>query len=416
MTALELGIAWRYLRGGSESRLLSFISVIAILGVVVGVSALIIVMGVMNGLQIELREKILTGSPDVRVLAFGADLKIDDWPALARRIRGVEGVEAASPFVLTQGVITGGRATPVGAHVAGIEPEVPGRLDATTIRQFATLGNFRFASSDGQPNGAVVGRLLATRLKVGIGDTVRVLTTGAPSPGDERGSGVHVQAQFEVTGLFHTGMFEYDDGYLFVSLEAGQSLAGLETSVTGIDVRAATRLAAPALARRLSDTLGYPYRTVDWQEQNSTLFQALRLQKLGMTVILLLIALVAAFTIVSNLTMFVAEKTREIGILRAMGMTARSVGRIFIVQGLIVGVVGTAVGVVLGLFVSAALGQYQFVKLDPAIYFIDHLPVATDPRDLMLTVMASILIAGIATISPARAAARLFPVEAIRHE
>jgi lipoprotein-releasing system permease protein len=227
---------------------------------------------------------------------------------------------------------------------------------------------------------------------------------------------VPTEAQFTVTGFFKTGMFEYDNAYVFISLEEGQRVAGLDSAVTGIEVSTTDRWVAPAVARQLADSLGYPYRTVDWQEQNSTLFQALKLQKLAMTVILLLIALVAAFTIISNLTMVVSDKTREIGILRAMGMTSRSIGRVFFAQGLIIGLVGTIIGLALGLGVSAVLGRYELVKLDPSIYFIDHLPVANQLSDILFTVLASVVIATLATLSPARTAARLYPVEAIRHE
>lgn len=413
---LELGIAWRYLRGHGGSRLLSFITIIAICGVVIGVSALIVVMGVMNGLQHDLREKILIGSPDVRVLSFGEDLKIEGWRTLLGRIRTERGVTAAAPFVLTNGLVTAGHGAKEGTYIAGIEPFSEGRVDPTSIRQRAVQGDFSFKAPSGTLDGAVVGDLLAKRLGAVIGDTLTVLTIGRGAVNAATGTVVPTEAQFAVTGLFKTGMFEYDNAYLFVSLEAGQQVAGLDSAVTGIEVSTTDRWIAPDVARRLADTLGYPYRTVDWQEQNSTLFQALKLQKLAMTVILLLIALVAAFTIISNLTMVVADKTREIGILRAMGMTSRSIGRVFFAQGLIIGLVGTALGLLLGLFVSAILGRYELVKLDPSIYFIDHLPVANQWSDVLLTVLASVVIAALATLSPARTAARLYPVEAIRHE
>jgi lipoprotein-releasing system permease protein len=170
------------------------------------------------------------------------------------------------------------------------------------------------------------------------------------------------------------------------------------------------------VASRLDETFGFQFRSVDWQEQNSTLFQALKLEKLGMAVILLLIIIVAAFNIVSNLTMLVADKTKEIGILKAMGMTARSIRRVFLTQGLVIGAAGTIAGLILGIAASLALGKYKFIRLNPEIYFIDHLPVQTDISDVALTVLASIAIAAIATIYPAQQAARLYPIDAIRHE
>jgi lipoprotein-releasing system permease protein len=211
-------------------------------------------------------------------------------------------------------------------------------------------------------------------------------------------------------------MYEYDNNYVIVSLQAAQELAQLGDAVTGLEVKTKTRWEAEAVGARLADSLGMPFRIVDWHQQNSSLFNALELEKLGMGVILLLIVLVAAFNIIGTLIMVVIDKTREIGILRAMGMKASSIRRVFFAQGLFIGVVGTVAGLLIGLIASELIGQRKLIKLDPSIYFIDHLPVTTEVRDVIVIILASLAVAAIATIYPARQASRLFPVEAIRHE
>jgi len=418
VTKLELQIAWRYLRSRRGSKLLSLISVIAIGGVLVGVSALIVIIGVMNGLQRDLREKILVGSPDIRVLTYGEDLKITEWPEVLAKVKTQPGVVAAAPFVLTEALMSAGFDYRSGVYVVGLQPQARGVPDVTTIRSHVTQGDFRFASTDGQHRGVVLGKLLALRFNKWAGDSINLLTLppGGAKMNPVTGGMVPTLEKFEVTGIVSTGMYEYDNSYVFIAIDKAQRLAGLGEGVTGIEVKTTDRWAASAVASRLVAALGWPYRTVDWEEQNRSLFQALKLEKLGMGVILLLIVLVAAFNIVSTLTMVVADKTKEIGILKAMGMPAKSIRRIFFFQGLVIGVVGTVLGLMLGFAAALALDKYQFIKLDAQVYFIDHLPVSTQPLDVMWIIIASIAIAAIATVYPSVQASRLFPIEAIRHE
>ena len=417
MSRLELHIAWRYLRSRRGSRLLSLISTIAIGGVIVGVSALIVIIGVMNGLQKDLREKILIGSPDVRILTYGDDLSMSKWDTILGVVRNTPGVVAAAPFVHTQAGINAGGKYSEGVMVMGIEPARPGLDPVTSIRSTATGGDFTFRTSSGDTNGVVLGGLLATRLNIQVGvDTVTLISLGDTKISPVTGLPALNIRKFEVTGIFETGMYEYDNSYVILALPAAQEVALLGSAVTGIEARTVDRWKAPAVATMLADSLGFPYRTMDWQQQNSSLFQALKLEKLGMTVILLLIVLVAAFNIVSTLTMVVTDKTREIGILKAMGMSSRSIRRIFFVQGVVIGAVGTFTGLVLGLAVAYALDRYKLIGLDASVYFIDHLPADVQPLDTVLIVVASLVIAAIATLYPARQAARLYPVEAIRHE
>jgi lipoprotein-releasing system permease protein len=417
MKSLELSIAWRYLRSRRGSKLLSLISVIAIGGITVGVSALVVIIAVMNGLQNDLREKILVASPDVRVLTFGDDMRMDDWQATLAKVKQQKGVVAAAPFVLTQAILQAGHDYKEGVQVEGIEPEAPGVENVTSIRQHALRGNnFKFRTADGEINGAVLGKMLAERMNAFPGDKIQLLSASSGSVNPVTGMPTPLIQQLEVTGLFETGMYEYDNSYVFLPIAVAQRVAGIGNSVTGIEVKAADRWKATEISHALSDTLGFPYRTLDWQEQNQNLFLALKLEKLGMSVILLLIMMVAAFNIVSTLTMVVADKTREIGILRAMGLRAGAIRRIFLAQGMVIGIVGTSLGRALGVAVAMIQEHYKLIKLDQSVYFIDHLPVSLQFGDLGLIVLMSLLIPVLATWYPARQASRLLPVEAIRHE
>jgi len=416
MRRLELAIAWRYLRSRRGSRLLSLISIIAIGGVTIAVSALIVIIGVMNGLQIDLREKILVGSPDIRVLKWGEDIVMPDWKPALEKVKQQEGVVAAAPFVLTQAVVHATRHNHFEpAAIEGI-PVAQAGPQTTQIRTRLSKGEFTFSTTDGKNRGAVLGTKLAERLNVIPGvDSIQIITltneidraTGQPIPSF---------MTFEVTGIFDTGMYEYDNSYVVVSLEAAQEVARLGESVTGLEVRTPTRQAAFAIGEKLGESLGANFRIVDWHQQNNSLFTALKLEKLGMTVILLLIVLVAAFNIISTLTMVVTDKTKEIGILRAMGLPAKSIRRVFFAQGIVIGIVGTGAGLVIGLIASMLIGERRLIALDPSVYFIDHLPVATVPLDVTLIVLASLGVAALATLYPASQAAKLYPVEAIRHE
>ena len=414
MSRLEFRIAFRYLRSRRGSKLLSLISMIAIGGVVVGVSALIVIMGVMSGLQNDLREKILIGSPDVRVLSFGQDMVMKDWRPVLAKVQKNPEVVAAAPFVITKALVGAGHQYSDGAYVVGILPEGEGGAPVTSIRDHATAGDFRFETTDGKGRGAVLGAKLANRLGVYPGVDSITLTTIGSEVSPVTGTPIPREVRLEVTGIFDTGMYEYDNGYVYVSLPVAQELAGLNGSVTGVELRTSDRWKAHAVSEQLATALGYPYRTEDWQAQNSSLFQALKLEKAGMTLILMLIILVAAFNIVGTLTMVVADKTKEIGILRAMGMPAASIRRIFLAQGFMIGIVGTGLGLAVGLAAAFALDRGRLIRLDPTVYFIDHLPVARQPVDIAMTVLASLLIAAVATIYPAVQASRLLPVEAMR--
>ncbi|HXY68700.1 MAG TPA: FtsX-like permease family protein [Gemmatimonadales bacterium] len=416
MSRVELWIAGRYLRSRRSSRLVSLITLIAIAGVTLGVTALIVVIGVMSGLQKDLREKILIANPHIRVLTYGEGLRVDDWRRVLGVVRRQPQVVAAAPFVLSQGLLSAGHDYAEGVAVIGVEPDT-GRAAVTALARTFTSGDLRFrVTADSVDGGVVLGQRLAARLDVYPGSVVTVISPAGSKFSPAVGGFVPRYWRFEVTGIFDTGMYEYDNTYVVMPRSLAQRFAGLDTAVTGIEVRVRDPWRAGAVARALEDTLRYPYRAMDWSTQNASLFSALKLEKLAMAVILLLIVLVAAFNIVSTLTMAVSDRTKEIGILRAMGMTAAQIRRIFVAQGVVVGVIGTAVGTAAGLALAAAVGRYRLIRLDPTVYFIDHLPVNLAVSDVVTVVLASLAIAALATVYPAGQAAGLLPVEAIRHE
>ena len=415
MSRLELAMAWRYMRSRRGSRLLSLISVIAVAGVVVGVSALIVIIGVMTGMQLDLRDKILMASPDIRVLPYGADMMMPDWKETLAKVRRDPDVVAAAPFVVLNGIVTPRSKFVTPVVVFGL-PQADSGQEVTKIRETAIAGDFSFATEGGR-NGAVLGQRLAATLGATPGiSTVDVITVDMTKTDPVTGTPGYTVESFLVTGIFQTGMYEYDNAFMFTSIESAQKLGKLDSAVTGIEVRTPSREVAQAVGRRLQDSLGIGVRTEDWQSQNSALFEALKLEKKGMALILTLIILVAAFNIVGTLSMVVTDKTREIGILRAMGMTAASIRRVFFAMGMIIGAAGTLIGMILGIVVSYLIDHYGLIKIDSSVYFIDHLPVATQWPDVVMILLASLAIAALATIYPARQAAELYPVEAIRHE
>jgi lipoprotein-releasing system permease protein len=384
--------------------------------VAIGVCALIVVLGVMNGLRNDLRERILVANPHLRILTYGSGLRLDDWRSIMEEVRKEPGVLAVAPEVLTQSVISAGADYAEGVNVLGFDPDT-GTMAVTTLPRALTRGDLSFVPTRTEVDGAIVlGIRLQERLTVYPGDIVTLVPAKPPEVNRALGVGVPRYWRFEVTGIFDTGMFLYDNQFVVISREVAQRFTGLGDAVSGIEVRLADPWQAPAIGRRIEEKLGYPYRTLDWQAQNQTLFSALRLEKVAMGLIIFFIMVVAAFNIVATLTMVVSEKTREIGILKAMGLSVGSIGRVFLMQGAIIGLTGVAMGLVAGLAVSFAVDRGHLIRIDPSVYFIDHLPIHVEPLDVVVVLAGSFLLAIAATLHPSRIASRLMPVDAIRYE
>jgi len=418
MRNLHWFIARHYLGGGRSRGLLSLITWIALGGVTVGVTALIVVIAVMNGMQEDLRAKILDSTPHIFILRQGSSLRMGDWRAVKDSALSVPGVVGAAPFVLTQVALTrgqGGDQYTQSATLYGVSVDTAAGA-ATQMERKILDGALDLKTP---PSGAapiLVGSGLANRMQLFVGDTLIVYAF----ENLKRGLlGIMPATRlFEVTGTFTTGMYEYDTQNVYTRLEDAQELLGIENTdeVSGIGVRTVDPGMATEIGDAIQAKLGFPYYVESWITTNRSLFAALKLEKLAMMLILFLIVVVAAFNIVSTLVMVVSDRTREIGILKAMGMTRRGILRVFVLQGAWIGVVGTVAGTVLGLVLSWALGRYQLIPIPPEVYFVDHLPVSVQVSDVVQIVVASIAVAFAATIYPALQASRLEPVDAIRHE
>ena len=415
-TRLEARLAARYLRGRGRFLGLSLNTVIAIGGVAIGVAALIVVLGVMNGLRDELRDRILVANPDLRLLTYGQSLRLEPWRGALDTVRADPDVLAAAPEVLTQSVVRNRAGYVSAVNVVGIATDT-GSRSVTTLPARITQGDLDFRlTQDSVDGGIILGHRLANRLSAFPGDVVELVSSASAKVNAAVGTIVPRFWRFEVTGVFETGMFQYDDAFAVMPLEQAQAFDGLGDAVTGIQIKVRDPWQAPEVGARLEETLGYPYRSLDWQTQNATLFGALQLEKLGMGLIICIIMIVAAFNIVGTLTMVVTDKTREIGILRAMGLTAEGIRRVFLAQGTIIGAVGTTLGTLLGLLVAYVVDRSGWVRIDPTVYFIDRLPVHVALLDVAVVIAVSLAVAIVATLHPSRAAAALVPVEAIRHE
>ena len=406
----ELFLGLRYLRARGHRANLSLFVWIGIGGVFLGVSALIVVLAVMTGFQEGIREKIIAANPHILIMeATGRG--VADAGALAARVTPVKGVKSATPFVLEQALFTarGGRAT--GGLLRGVDLNAPAVRAALTSEM--RLGSVAPLLRPGGEPAILLGRELARTLGVVPGDFVTVIS---PKGAVTAVGLVPKMRRFEVAGLVEVGMYEYDASLAYTTLRAAQEFAGLGDRVTGIEVKLDDPFEAKSLAPRIAEATGGLYWLRDWMDMNRNLFAALQLEKLALFVIVTIIVLVAAFAIIGHLVLLVAEKRKEIGILKAMGASAGSIGAVFLVAGMLIGVVGTVAGSAFGLLLIWVQNTYHIIRLAGDVYQISYLPMRLTGSDFTMVVGATLVISFLATLSPARRAARLDPVDVLRYE
>jgi len=403
----EYFIGARYLRAKQKQAFISLITLLAISGVTVGVMALIVVIGVMSGFESDLKSRILGVESHLIVLRSGGDFT--DHFRVTQSIEALDGVEAASPFVASQVMLRS--ATGVsGAVLRGIDPDTA----ADVVRAFdpADLIPTTGSGDDAPVPRIIMGRELARSLGIADGGSVYVISPrGMVAPVGH----IPTMKRFRLAGVFASGMYEYDGSYAYISLAEAQKMLHLGNAVTGVEVRVDDIYKARRIGKAVVRTLGAPYWTRDWMGMNQNLLSALKLEKTVMFIILVLIVLVAAFNIASTLIMMVMEKTRDIAILKAMGATEKSIRRIFVLNGMIIGMVGTALGVSTGWLLCYLLDKYKFIELPGDVYYITTLPVHLQTLDVLAFAFAAMVICYLATLYPSRQAARLDPVEAIRY-
>ena len=410
--SFEFYIGGRYLRAKQKQAFVSLITILSIAGVMVGVMALIVVIAVMTGFDADLKARILGGQSQIMLMRHRGGFK--DYREVTAAVEKTKGVVAATPFIVTQGMLRS-KSGAAGAVIRGIDPSTAGRV-MKTLEQLSlpdSSGGTSAEQSTPQAPGIVLGKELARNLGVIEGNLIYLMSPhGMLSPIGH----LPAMKQFKVTGFFQSGMYEYDQTFAFIHLKDAQKMLRMGDSVSGIDIRVTDIYKAREIADQIISKLGFPYWARDWMQMNQNLFRALKMERWVMAIILILIVLVAAFNIASSLIMLVMGKTRDIAILKAMGATNKSIRKIFVFNGMVIGAIGTVLGLCLGLLLCTLLQHYDIYELTGDIYyFTTTLPVKIEILWVLGIVTAAMVICFLATLYPARQAAKLDPVEAIRY-
>ncbi|MBN1759766.1 MAG: ABC transporter permease [Chitinispirillaceae bacterium] len=413
MGPMELFIAVRYLRGKRKIGFISWITYITAMGVCLGSFVLVVALAVANGFEKEVRDRIVGTLAHAKITRYHGD-PIEEYDSLRREILKCPGITGAAPFISGKGGVERDQVQE-GVMFFGIDDTL--EPSVSDLKSTVQWGRFNLDSAVSRRGrtfpGILIGKGLADRM--GIRDSAEiVLMSLAYAEGEI--DPVPKMARFTVTGVFETGMFEYDLNFVYVSIESAQFLLNMQ-GVEGIQLRTADLFKADRIAETVRNHIGgYPYRAIDWQMENRSLFQWMKLEKTIIFLVISLIMVVAAFNIISSLVMMIIEKRREIGILMSMGASPGAIMRIFMANGIVIGFIGSTIGVSLSVALCLAQYKWRFIPIPGDLYFINTLPVIVRPLDVIAVYVAANLICWLVTLYPAWKAASLLPAESIRYE
>ncbi|MEA1966958.1 MAG: lipoprotein-releasing ABC transporter permease subunit [Thermodesulfobacteriota bacterium] len=405
--SLEFFIAGRYLKAKRKEGFISVISFLSVAGVAVGVMALVIVIAVMSGAEKDFRKRILGVEPHILVMSYSG--RVNDYQSALKQAEQIKGVVAISPMVFAQTMIRSSRSL-AGAMVRGVDPQCGFSLIKGFTSKQLEKDLFPTGGNNALP-GIILGKELAINIGALKGEKIVLISpSGMISPVGQ----IPSLKRFIVTGIFESGMYEYDSALAYVHIKEAQKLMGMKERVSALGVWVDDVFAADAVKKTIVSTLNYPFYAKDWMETNKSLFSALKLEKIAMFIILSLIILVAAFNIASALIMMVMEKTKDIAVLKAMGATDRIVRRIFVIKGMIIGLLGTFFGTVSGILACLLLKKYKFIEL-PAAYPFSALPIQLEYMDVFFISFSAVVICFVSTLYPSYRASKMDPVEALRY-
>ncbi len=409
--SFELFVSLRYLFSRRKETFIYIISIMSIVGVALGVAALVIVLGVYNGFSTDIREKILGANAHAIIMPHFPSA-LDESQTIMEKTLQVPGVKNATPFIYTEVMLSSPHGVK-GLVLRGIDPSTA--PEVLSMLRSIQQGSVEALNSDKPgPPGIVIGQELAARLALDIGSRVNLMA----GSGNATAAGYAPKVRpFTIVGIFKTNMFDYDMTVAFVTLEAARKVLGIpENRISGIELTVDDVYSADTTAKAVNDVLGTTVEVRHWMEMNANLFAALELEKVGMFILLTMVVLIGSFSIVTTLVMMVMEKTRDIAILMSMGATKGMIRRIFMLQGTIIGIFGTMLGYILGIGVAMLLKKYQFIQLPKGVYTMDHLPILLTWSDTLIVGISAMVLCFLATIYPARQAAKLQPAEALRYE